>query len=395
MSKLRFLLLSLMTILGLLAGCAAPPPPPAVKAPMELEPAIKALSADLFGQVRASQNFVGRMGKKAFVVDPFIDAYTAEVNETSRQIEQVLMREVRRAFPEFPIESMSGKNISASQYVVNGTIRLDKSSGSGFYRVASSVVDLKTGMIIANSEVWLTKEKLSFEPIATYKESPMYLKDKRVEGYIATTLSHAGEMADKSYFDTLPTAAVLSEADARFDAGDFANALQLYQLAESRADGKTMKTYSALYQSYRKLGQNQEAEDAFANLVDVGLLNSNLSTRFLFTVKTTDFVADPSLRSQYALWLRQIARRVGAAGVCLNIVGHSSRSGNERYNDQLSLQRALAVQKLMQKDFAQVMQKTKAYGKGFRENVIGTGSDDAQDAIDRRVEFRVVDCSAL
>lgn len=389
---LSFLILCLLASLGFLAGCAAPPLSPTVKTPMELEPAVKALAADLFGQVRASQNFVGRMGKKAFVVDPFIDAYTAEVNETSRQIEQVLMREVRSAFPEFPIEHMSVKNLGTSQYVVNGTIRLDKTSGSGFYRVSSSVVDLKTGMIIANSEVWLTKEKLNFEPIASYKESPMYLKDKRVEGYIATTLSNTGALADKSYFDTLPTAAVLSEADVRFDAGDFANALDLYQLAEGRADGKTMKTYSALYQSYRKLGQNQEAEKAFANLVDVGLGNNNLSTRFLFTVNTTDFVADPSLRSQYALWLRQIARRVAAAGVCLNIVGHSSRSGNERYNDQLSQQRALAVQKLMQKDFPQVMQKTKAYGKGFRENIIGTGSDDAQDAIDRRVEFRVVEC---
>ncbi|HNO73568.1 MAG: OmpA family protein [Candidatus Accumulibacter phosphatis] len=391
MPTLSFWVLCLLASLGFLAGCAAPLSP-TVKTPMELEPAVKALAADIFGQVRASQNFVGRMGKKAFVVDPFIDAYTAEVNETSRQIEQVLMREVRSAFPEFPIEHMSVKNLGTSQYVVNGTIRLDKASGSGYYRVSSSVVDLKTGMIIANSEVWLTKEKLNFEPIASYKESPMYLKDKRVEGYIATTLSNTGELADKSYFDTLPTAAVLSEADVRFDAGDFANALDLYQLAESRADGKTMKTYSALYQSYRKLGQNQEAEKAFANLVDVGLVNNNLSTRFLFTVKTTDFVADSSLRSQYALWLRQIARRVATAGVCLNIVGHSSRSGNERYNDQLSQQRALAVQKLMQKDFPQVMQKTKAYGKGFRENIIGTGSDDAQDAIDRRVEFRVVEC---
>ncbi|KFB68068.1 OmpA family protein [Candidatus Accumulibacter vicinus] len=391
MPTLSFLILCLLASLGFLAGCAAPLSPK-VKTPMELEPAVKALATDLFGQVRASQNFVGRMGKKAFVVDPFIDAYTAEVNETSRQIEQVLMREVRSAFPEFPIEHMSVKNLGTSQYVVNGTIRLDKASGSGFYRVSSSVVDLKTGMIIANSEVWLTKEKLNFEPIASYKESPMYLKDKRVEGYVATTLSNTGELADKSYFDTLPTAAVLSEADVRFDAGDFANALDLYQLAEGRADGKTMKTYSALYQSYRKLGQNQEAEKAFANLVDVGLVNNNLSTRFLFTVKTTDFVADPSLRSQYALWLRQIARRVATTGVCLNIVGHSSRSGNERYNDQLSQQRALAVQKLMQKDFPQVMQKTKAYGRGFRENIIGTGSDDAQDAIDRRVEFRVVEC---
>lgn len=377
----------------LLAACATPPPP--AKKPMELEAAVKALTRDLFAQVRANQSFMARIGNKTFVIDPFIDVHTAEVNETSKQIEQILMREARATVPEFLVSSMSAKTLEASQYLVNGTLRLDKTSAAGFYRLSSTAVDLKTGVIIASSEVWLAKERLRFEPVASYKESPMYLKDQRAEGYIATTLSRAGEMADKSYFDALPTAAVLTEADARFDAGDFPNALALYQLAESRGDGKTMKTYSALYQSYRKTGRYREAEDAFAKLVDVGLSINNVSTRFLFAVNSTDFVADSSLRSQYALWLRQIGRRVAAAGICLNIVGHSSHSGNERYNDQLSLQRALAVRKAMQKDFPMAQQKTKALGRGFRENLIGTGSDDAQDAIDRRVEFRVVDCATV
>jgi hypothetical protein len=29
---------------------------------------------------------------------------------------------------------------------------------------------------------------------------------------------------------------------------------------------------------------------------------------------------------------------------------------------------------------------------GWRENLVGIGSDDVRDAIDRRVEFKVVDC---
>jgi hypothetical protein len=31
---------------------------------------------------------------------------------------------------------------------------------------------------------------------------------------------------------------------------------------------------------------------------------------------------------------------------------------------------------------------------GFRENIVGTGADDASDALDRRVEFKVVACEA-
>lgn len=32
-------------------------------------------------------------------------------------------------------------------------------------------------------------------------------------------------------------------------------------------------------------------------------------------------------------------------------------------------------------------------GVGFRDNLIGSGTDDASDALDRRVEFEVVACS--
>ena len=392
--KIKLHLTWIAFCLALISGCATPPPP-TIKAPMDLQSAVNNLVADLFGQVRANQSFISRIGKKSFVLDPFIDAHSAEVNETSLQIEKILTRQVKTAFPDFNVDSMSAKTLASAQYVVNGIIRLDRSSGNGFYRVTSSVVDMKTGIVIANAEVMLTKENIQYEPVGPYKDSPMFLKDKRTEGYIATALSKIGDTSDKSYFDTLPTSAVLSEADKIFDAGDFNQALSLYQQAEGRQDGKVMKSYSALYQCYLKLGQLKEAEDVFARLLEVGLKNSNLSTRFMFTVNSTDFIADAGLRGQYALWLRQIAKRVGSAGLCLNVSGHSSHTGNERYNDQLSLQRALAVQKIMQKDFPLALQKTRAYGRGFRENIVGSGSDDAQDAIDRRVVFDVVDCSNL
>lgn len=392
--KITRLFTGIVIFLVLIAGCAAPPPP-MIKAPMDLQSAVKTLVADLFGQVRANQSFISRIGKKFFVVDPFIDAHSAEVNETSQKIEQSLIQQVKQTFPDFHVESMSAKNLAAAQYVINGIIRLDRGSGNGFYRVTLSVVDMKTGIVIANSEVWLKKENIQYEPVGPYKDSPMFLKDKLAEGYIATSLSKAGSTADKDYLETLPTSAVLSEADKIFDAGDFKRALSLYQQAEERPDGKAMKSYSALYQCYFKLGQIKEAEDAFANLLDVGLKNSNLSTRFLFAVNSTDFIANTCLRSQYALWLRQIAKRVTSAGLCLNVTGHTSHSGNERYNEQLSLQRALAVQKIMQKDFPQVLHKTRAYGRGFQENIVGSGSDDGQDAIDRRVVFSIIDCNSL
>jgi len=35
----------------------------------------------------------------------------------------------------------------------------------------------------------------------------------------------------------------------------------------------------------------------------------------------------------------------------------------------------------------------KAAGRGFQDTIVGTGANDATDAIDRRVEFRVRSCT--
>jgi outer membrane protein OmpA-like peptidoglycan-associated protein len=38
------------------------------------------------------------------------------------------------------------------------------------------------------------------------------------------------------------------------------------------------------------------------------------------------------------------------------------------------------------------MGRTETIGMGFRQNLVGSGTDDAGDALDRRVEFKVVQC---
>ena len=381
-----------------LGGCATSVEPTmTTRYPLEFNVAMKALAEQLFTQVRNNQNVLTRIGNTTLVVDPFIDANTAEVTETSREIEQEVYAEAKRAFPNFAVERINANNIGKANYVIGGIIRLDdyqsgaKAAGR-FYRVSASVTDLKTGMVIANTDVWVANKVLKHAAVGTYQESPMYLKDRRAEGYITTAVTPAGNKADKEYFASLPTAALLVEADKAYEDKRLKDAESLLKMAETRPDGKVMKTYAALYLIYRKLNQPTESEKMFARLVDVGLENKNISTRLLFTVNSTDFVSDSDLRDQYSLWLRQIGRKVATSNVCLHIVGHSSRTGAERYNDALSRQRAEAVQSAMLRNNAELAGKVKADGRGFRDNIIGTGTDDAQDAIDRRVEFTVTNC---
>ena len=92
------------------------------------------------------------------------------------------------------------------------------------------------------------------------------------------------------------------------------------------------------------------------------------------------------------MWLRQIAKAVQSSGSCLNITGHTSRSGTEAVNDRLSLARAETVKRLITTEVAALANRLQVSGVGYRENIVGTGADDASDAVDRRVEFKTVDC---
>ena len=93
------------------------------------------------------------------------------------------------------------------------------------------------------------------------------------------------------------------------------------------------------------------------------------------------------------MWLTEIARSAAAREACVEVAGHASRSGPEPLNERLSLLRAEAVRGLLVANDARLATRTIATGYGSRETMVGTGRDDASDAMDRRVEFRVVNCA--
>lgn len=115
--------------------------------------------------------------------------------------------------------------------------------------------------------------------------------------------------------------------------------------------------------------------------------------KFLFAVGSTEFVNNPDLVTQYDIWLRQASRYLATTGTCMTVVGHTSHTGTAEYNLRLSRERAEKIQHLLV-SFAPPSGHVNVdtLGRGFEENIIGTGTDDEQDAIDRRVEFRVRAC---
>ena len=142
-----------------------------------------------------------------------------------------------------------------------------------------------------------------------------------------------------------------------------------------------------------RLGRSAEAESAFGQIVAYGLRSNKLDVKFLFNPGSTEFWSDTKVSGAYPMWLRQIARESNSTRVCMVIVGHTSHTGSEQTNDALSLQRATFIQQRLTGEAPQLAQRIKASGMGWRENLVGSGTDNAVDALDRRVEFRVEPCN--
>jgi outer membrane protein OmpA-like peptidoglycan-associated protein len=127
-------------------------------------------------------------------------------------------------------------------------------------------------------------------------------------------------------------------------------------------------------------------------VVALGIAYNELGVKFLFNPGSTEFWSDTRVSGPYGMWLRQIARESTQAKVCMNVVGHTSRTGSDQSNEALSLQRATIIRQRLAGESAELANRTKPVGMGFRQNIVGSGTDNAVDALDRRVEFKIVGC---
>jgi outer membrane protein OmpA-like peptidoglycan-associated protein len=114
--------------------------------------------------------------------------------------------------------------------------------------------------------------------------------------------------------------------------------------------------------------------------------------RLLFRPGTTEFMRDPAVSGPYPMWLRQIAQRLAAREGCVVVSGHASVTGSAAANDRLSLARAQSVRARLVAEEPVLRGRSEAVGRGSREPIIGSGTDDMRDALDRRVEFRPSRC---
>jgi len=390
-SRRGLLLLALTTAIAL-GACKAPPPPPPPAPPPPaplvnetLQGAINGVLLDIARQL-GPQAAAGRTA----VIDPLLDGRTGQQTKATERAQQVLATSVAVVLPKVTLLRFDEVGARQSSWLFNGTLNAQPNS-SGSYTLTVALSDRGSGLVIARGVAPVKDSQLDEAPTRFYAESPSLVRDRAIKGYIETTEKPVGQPADALYLEQIPTAALLAEAQDAYNAERWDDALKLMSTAAARDDGQQLRTFNGLYMANMKLGRTAEAEEAFGKIAALGLATSNLAVKILYLPGTTDFMGDPAT---YAMWVRQIARAVQATELCLNVVGHTSKTGTEQGNRILSQRRAQSMRDRLVRDAPALARghRLRTEGKGWDETIVGTGTDDLRDALDRRVEFKVVSC---
>lgn len=373
-----------------LAGCATPQASRSTT-PLPLDQAAVQATDALMAQ---TAGMVGFLSKRSLVLDPMIDAGTGQQTVATQTLQRRVADRLAAGHDTVQILPFLPENLAKATYLLTGTLSRQAVGVAGPLTVRLALTDVRSGNVVAQASALALERGVDSTPLVYDQDSPVLATDRVIEGYVRTTATPPGQRADAQYLERLAVAPVIDEATKLYNAARYQEAAAKYNAAGALPAGDQLRVLSGIYLSAVKLEQTAEAEQAFAKIVDYGIRNKQLGVKFLFRPGTTEFWADPKVSGPYAMWLRQIAGRSTQAAVCLDVVGHTSRTGTEPVNDALSMQRANVIRQKLVTEVAALGNRTRASGKGFRENIIGSGTDDAVDALDRRVEFKIVGCGA-
>jgi outer membrane protein OmpA-like peptidoglycan-associated protein len=389
----RLVLLAATALLTAVAACTTAPT--ASTDEQAFDQAVATATDGLVAQSQKLPAFVAKLINRAVVVDPMLEAGSGQQTALTHQLEDKVAARLRsNQFELLPFEPAS---LGKAQYLLTGTLARLHGAKAGSnsrvpFQINLALVDLKSGNVVAQSSARARDDGQDTTPTPYYRDSPVLVKDKVVDGYIRTAATAPGRPADADYFQRVNVAMVINAATTAYDAERYQEALGLYRNALASPTGEQLRSLNGVYLASWKLGHAAEAEQAFGKVVAHGIANNNLGVKFLFNPGSTEFWSDPKVSGPYPIWLRQIARNAASSKVCMNVVGHTSHTGGEAYNDRLSEQRAAVIRQKLAGEAAELGARMKASGVGFRQNLIGTGTDDASDALDRRVEFKVLGC---
>lgn len=394
--KISFLILFLFII----SNCAQTKPIPSQA--MDFESGMQALAANLADQLEKSSigNVLNKVvinpltqqkQLKKIVIDPFVDVESGYPVKVNAKIKDIMAKEIEKRF-EITGE-MEPDKLEVSEYVLNGIVTIEEKVGKkgNIYKVNASVFEKSSGKVLASAAMRVSG--FDTTPMDIYKDSPVYLKGKSYDQYVSSVKKLPNEDINKDYQDRLTIKAMLVKGDLLYEQREFKKSLTYYNQVAGSQTVPPMEVLNGQYTNLAKQGQWVEAEEVYGKLAKASVLETNeVTSKITFGPNSKQPME--SKIAQYNIYMKQIANLVASSRSCkIKIIGHCSKTGAASYNDKLSLQRAAWIQGKMASYALGILSKSQIIGRGFRENIVGTGTDDITDEIDRRVEFKFTDCS--
>lgn len=389
----------LLFAIAFLASCTHTRPIPTTT--MDFEPGMRVLAANVADQLERSglgsqfnKVIINPLTKqrqvKKIVIDPFIDTESGYPVKVNSRINAIVSTEIARRF------TISGEmvpeNLEVSEYILTGMVTLEErdKGRDQKYKVYSAVFEKSSGVVYASAFVYI--RNFDTTPMDIYKDSPAFLKGQNYEQHVDSVKKKPNETVNKGYTDTLPVKSMRVKGDILYEQKEYAESLNYYNKAAGSTNEPQLEVLNGLFTNLVRQGRLEEAERAYGRLLRVSIAETNgISSKITFDPNATIPLA--SKAGLYTIYMRQIANLVASKSSCrLKIIGHCSRTGTGVYNDMLSLQRAQSIQKQMSSFTPEIMKRTEAIGRGFHDNIVGTGRDDVTDEIDRRVEFKFSQC---
>lgn len=375
-----------------LVSCAAPVPAPI---PEKQQPSdfndVRSASRSMALALAKQLSTIG--GLHQVQLGPVVSAESGEMVRSGTDMQTLIMFDLQGFLPAYTIKKIDIRDVG-SGWVITGVVRYVKSvppSEDGWFKVELSASD-PTGRVMPVVSGRVNPRQFDPTPARFFQESAIYFVDAHTNQRSAVAMVDGGLMNVDTRKKFLQVEAGLDGAIKAYEDANFSESERLFRQVNQLSAGN-MTALFGYYQSLLAQKRMKEAESALVAVIDAGIAQNILSFRIFFRVGSIEFRDDLPIAKQYPVWLSAMAKQLAAAELCMKVEGHTSRTGTADYNESLSLRRAKRIAHLLtQGSPASLKTRLSTAGAGFSKNIIGSGSDDAADAVDRRVEFILQKC---
>lgn len=406
----------LATAVVVLAGCAgldagdpspeareahvadAPGGAPGGLAPLPLDAAVQRAAERLFNDAHVLLGDAAR----DVVIDPLIDARTGQQTQASSATGAQLAKLLAEKHPHWTVRPLTRQALGRSPLLLLGSLTpvdlnpVDGAAGAvDAYQLWLTLADLRSGKVIAKRLDRAVPASVNAEPTRFSRDAATPLIDVTTTAYLraAQIDTGIGDALDPLYVMRLPAAAAINEAISAYNANQVGNAQRLFADAARLADPDDLRVLNGRYLTSWRLGRRQDAAEAIGRIVAAGLAKASLELKVQFEPGSTTLLGPADQQAQYRLWLREAARQAVARRACLRVIGHASRGSDAAAAQAQALRRAAVVRWILATEAPSNPKRFSAGSVGWSENLIGLGTEDPRDALDRRIELRVVACS--